>query len=328
MAAAPIDVAVVGATGVLGEALLDGLSTAPFPLGRVYALASDRTAGGEVDCGHRRLTVERADPFDFRQAQLVLLAAPAAVAAGLGPKLREAGCLVVDASGSLDTADWFVPGRPRAGVRALRLPLPGVTQALSVLLPLSRLGVIEALEVLELRAVSGRGMAAVRELGQQTADVLNFRNWSPQAYPQQIAFNLLPSMGDETDGMLAEEAVAVAQVQHQLPGVAVHWTQAEMPVFYGFGQHLTVRLSAPVTPRQVTECLAATEGLCWGGEAAEDRPSPVTHASGDDQIHLSRLRLAAAGEQTLRLWSVADNVRAAGVAPMLRAARLLVDEYL
>lgn len=325
MTAAAVNIAVVGASGMLGAAVLEALAERPFAFAQVHALGGPSSAGGEVDFGHRQLPVALASGFDYRQVQLVLMTAPAATVAELLPAVLQAGCAVVDASGAL-ASDPAALMWGRTGARPdtprVVLPQPGVSQAMAVLAPLANAGALRAASIVELRAVSGRGTAAVGELGRQTADVLNFRSWSPQAYPQQIAFNLLAGMGSA-----GEEHQAIAQLQALLPNLVIELTQIEVPVFYGFGQVLRLQFAEAITVDQVRSLLQSVRGLQWGDDGGDDAPTPVTHASGSDVIFLSRLRSSPTGD-AVQLWSVADNVRSGGARPMIDAARLLVEEYL
>lgn len=329
-----VDIAIVGATGLLGGAVLDRLATVPFPLGRVHALASARSAGGTVDYRQRELPVTAAADFDYGQVQLVLLTADAATAVTEGARAISAGCLVVDASAAFrndGAVPLVVPGFNDATLRGVErpsrvaLPDAAVSQLLRVIAPLRAAVEPFQLDLTCLRAASGRGTAAVGELGRQTADVLNFRNWTPTVYSQQIAFNVIPVDADDAEG---SEADAVRSLARLAPELEVRITDIDVPVFYGHGQVVRLGLKRSLPLAEIRARLAATPGLRLGGETPSQIATAVTDASGEAEIFLDRIQLDSGDPAQLRLWSVADNIRATGAHALVAVAEILVQEYL
>ena len=197
------DVAVVGATGAVGETMLSILAERNFPVGNVYALASEKSAGKKVAFGDSWLTVEVLDDFDFSKAQIGLFSAGAGLSKIYAPKAAEAGCVVIDNTSQFrydDDIPLVVPevnpqaiaGYKNRGIIAN--PNCSTIQMLVALKPIYDEVGIERINVATYQAVSGSGKEAIDELASQTASLLNGRPVEAKVYPKQIAFNVLPQI--------------------------------------------------------------------------------------------------------------------------------------
>ena len=195
------NVAVVGATGAVGEVMLSILAERDFPIGEIVALASSRSAGKEVDCGRRKLTVQDLDEFDFSNTDIALFSAGGSISAEHAPRAAAAGCVVIDNTSHFrrePDIPLVVPEvnpQDMAGYRERRIianPNCSTIQMVVALKPLDDAATIERINVATYQAVSGTGKEAIDELAQQTASLLNGRPPEASVYPQQIAFNCLP----------------------------------------------------------------------------------------------------------------------------------------
>ncbi|MEP6634804.1 MAG: aspartate-semialdehyde dehydrogenase, partial [Luteimonas sp.] len=208
------NVAVVGATGAVGEVMLSILSERKFPIGDVIALASERSAGGKVKFGHRELVVKDLATFDPSGIDIALFSAGGSISKAHAPRFAAAGAVVIDNSSAFRYDD-DVPlvvsevnpqqaaQRPRG---IIANPNCSTMQLLVALAPIHRKAGIERINIATYQSVSGTGRKALEELGRQTAGLLNFQPVQPEVYPVQIAFNVIPHGGDFTDnGYTTEE---------------------------------------------------------------------------------------------------------------------------
>ena len=209
------DVAVAGATGAVGQAMLDVLAERKFPVGKVYALASERSVGKTVLFGTKSLTVENLDTFDFSKVQLGLFSPGASVSKIYAPKAAAAGCIVVDNTSQFRNDDDKALVVPEVNRHTLAMhkdtgivanPNCSTIQMLVALKPIYDAVGIERINVATYQAVSGSGTDAIEELASQTAKLLNGKPAEPAVYPRQIAFNCIPQIDTfQENGYTREE---------------------------------------------------------------------------------------------------------------------------
>jgi len=315
-----IDIAVVGATGLVGEAFLDLLGGSDLPVGEIHALASAGSAGKRVACGGRSLTVADAATFDFAKARYALFACPPSVAETLVPKATAAGCTVLDASAvwSAELAPTLVAAAVNpdqlaglSGGAVVTLPAPLAVVVGTVVTALGAGVRPTGVDVVGFRPVSDRGQAGVGGLARETADILNAKPRQEGPFPQQIAFNLLPGTGvAASNGYLPDEIGVAGQLQRLLgnPALPVTVTLVEVPVFFGEGAVVRIDAQQPVSLDRARDLLAKA-GIVAADPDGEGRyPTPVTHSAGSDAVFVARLR-EPAGRPGLVLWALADNIR-------------------
>jgi len=335
------DIAVVGASGLVGAAMLDILHDRGFPVGKVYPLDVGAVAGGSAAFGRRELAVGDVAAFDFSTVQLALFSAGAELAAQYAPKAAAAGCVVIDDSPQF-RLDPEVPlvvpevnAAALAGYRARGIvanPSCTATALLVALKPLHDAAGIERINVATYQSVSGSGRAALEELGRQTADLLNFRSVQPGAYPKQIAFNVLPQIDElEDNGYTREEMRLVLETRRILgaPELRVNATAVRVPVFYGHAAAVHLELREALTVERARELLAQAPGVELRDErSADGYPTPVTDASGEDAVFVGRLRADLSHPRGLNLWLVTDNIRKGAALNAVQMAEILVRDYL
>lgn len=325
------DIAVIGATGLVGEALLMVLDEREFPVGNLYPLAADDAIGQVAAFRERNLRVQAVDAFDFAKVALVFLVeslAPAQLA-----RIQAAGCAVVDLGGSLPErqAPCVVAGvnSLAATGRWLRSPLPAVVALACVLGAVRKVVTLRRITVTAALAVSSHGREGVEELARQTAQLLNARPVEPQLFDRQIAFNLLArATAEQAGGHARDERRLAGELgevlgESQLP-VAVTCVQA--PVFFGDSLAVSLLCAEPVDLAVVGHCLddAADLELVERG----DYPTAVGDALGQDLVYVGRVRTGLNDPHELNLWIASDNVRKGSALNAVQLGELLLKPYL
>ncbi|XXF75920.1 aspartate-semialdehyde dehydrogenase [Myxococcaceae bacterium GXIMD 01537] len=336
-----VQVAVVGATGVVGREVLSALWDAGIPSENVTALASERSEGVEVEYGDETLEVARAAPEAFHGMDLVLLATPADASRKLAPAAQAEGAWVVDASAAF-RGDGHVPlVLPGFNTESLTAPAKGrivcipspVTGAVAhVLEPLRRAfgGVVRA-QVTAMMGVSSAGQRGIGELERQTADLLSGREPEAQVFPHRIGLNLVPQVGaflanspwtEEEAGWTLETARLFAG-RGETPVVA--GTAVQVPTFYGHGLSLQVQLRSAAPVEQVRAALktsSALKVLDAPGEKVYPMPMLVT---ADPTVLVGRVRSFPQAPEWVSLFAAVDNAgRGAGLS-LVEAGLLLVE---
>ncbi|TBR10246.1 MAG: aspartate-semialdehyde dehydrogenase [Lysobacter sp.] len=332
------NVAVVGATGAVGEAMLRTLAERRFPIRELYVLASERSAGEKVDFGARRLTVQDLATFDPAGVQIALFSAGGGVSKEYAPKFAAAGAVVIDNSSAF-RYDGDVPlvvaevnpaaarQRPRG---IIANPNCSTMQMLVALAPIHREAGIERINVATYQSVSGTGKRALEELGRQTAAMLSFQEAKPEVYPVQIAFNVIPHGGDFLEnGYTTEEMKLVWETRKILgdESIQVNATVVRVPVFYGHSEAVHIETREKITAERARELLAAAPGVeVVDGRVPGGYPTPVTHASGRDPVFVGRIREDISHPRGLALWVVADNIRKGAALNAVQLAELVIGE--
>ncbi|WP_136475209.1 aspartate-semialdehyde dehydrogenase [Pseudomonas sp. DG56-2] len=329
----PIDIAVIGATGTVGETLVQILEEQDFPVGTLHLLASNESAGSGVMFRSKSLRVREVDSFDFTKVKLVFFAAGPAVTRSFAPRAQAAGCAVIDLSGGLsaEAAPALVPEANGARLEKLTQPVQvsspsAAAVALSVALaPLKGLLDIERINVTACLAVSAQGREAVNELARQTAELLNARPLEPRFFDRQMAFNLLAQVGaNDTDGHGALERRLVAELREVLglPALKISVSCIQVPVFFGDSYSVSVQSRKVVDLAAVNAALEAADSIELVEEG--DYPTPVGDAVGQDVVYVGRVRGGIDEVEQLNLWLTTDNVRKGAALNAVQLAQLLI----
>lgn len=329
-------VAVVGATGAVGETMLSILAERRFPVGKLVPLASERSAGSRVQFGGRSIVVQDLAKFDPQGVDIALFSAGGSTSLEYAPRFAEKGAVVIDNSSAYrydDEVPLVVsevnPGaadeRPKG---IIANPNCSTMQLLVALAPLHRAVGIARINVATYQSVSGAGRAAMEELGRQTAAILNFADPEPKAFPAQIAFNLIPQIDEFLDnGYTREEMKLVWETRKILadPSIEVNPTAVRVPVFYGHSEAVHIETREPITAEAARALLEAAPGVTVVDERRSGGwPTPVTHASGHDAVFVGRIRQDISHPRGLNLWVVSDNIRKGAALNAVQIAELLV----
>ncbi|WP_019626705.1 aspartate-semialdehyde dehydrogenase [Thioalkalivibrio sp. ALJT] len=335
------DVAVVGATGAVGETLLSILAERDLPLGRVHALASSRSVGKTVAFGRRELEVEDLATFDFSTVQIGLFSPGASVSAEYAPKAAAAGCVVIDNTSQFrydpeiplvvpEVNPDAVGDYTRHGIIAN--PNCSTIQMLVALKPLHDAVGIERINVATYQAVSGTGKDAIEELAHQTAALLNGRPVECNVYPKQIAFNALPHIDVFQDNGYTKEEMKMVWETRKIMGdesILVNPTAVRIPVFYGHSEALHIETREKISAEKAREILSAAPGITVLDKHEDGGyPTAVTEGSGKDAVFVGRIREDISHPRGLNLWVVSDNVRKGAALNTIQIAEVLIRDYL
>ena len=335
------NVAVVGATGAVGETMLQILEERDFPVGEVYALASERSAGKKVPFRGGHLTVADLAGFDFSRARIGLFSAGAGISDIYAPIAAAAGCVVVDNTSRFryeDDIPLVVPEvNPQAigGYRQhgiIANPNCSTIQMLVALKPLHDAVGISRINVCTYQAVSGTGKEAIEELASQTTRLLNGDTVTPEVYPKQIAFNVLPHIDVFLDNGYTKEEMKMVWETRKIMGdntIQVNPTAVRVPVFYGHSEAVHIETRRKLTAARARELLAQAPGVAVVDERNDGGyPTAVTEGAGHDPVYVGRIREDISHPQGLDLWVVSDNVRKGAALNSIQIAEILVNEYL
>ncbi len=335
------DVAVVGATGAVGETMLAILAERKFPVGKVYALASERSAGKRVQFGDGYLKVENLADFDFSKVQIGLFSPGASVSAEYAPKAAAAGCVVIDNTSQFrydDDIPLVVPEvNPQAVAQyknrgIIANPNCSTIQMLVALKPIYDAVGIERINVCTYQAVSGTGKEAIEELATQTAHLLNAQPVEAKVYPKQIAFNVIPQIDVFMDNGYTKEEMKMVWETKKIMGddaIQVNPTCVRVPVFYGHSEAVHIETRDKMTAQQARELLLKAPGVVVLDEhVAGGYPTAVTEGANHDASYVGRIREDVSHPRGLDLWVVSDNVRKGAALNSVQIAEILIRDYL
>ena len=335
------DVAVVGATGAVGEAMISILEERDFPVGNLYPLASSRSAGKTIMFKGSSVTVTDLAEFDFSQAQIGLFSAGGSISEKYAPIAAEAGCVVVDNTSHFRRDEDIPLIVPEVNIEALAgytsrgiiaNPNCSTIQMLVALKPIYDAVGIERINVCTYQAVSGTGKEAIEELAGQTARLLNGQEVECEVYPKQIAFNALPHIDTfQENGYTREEMKMVWETQKIFGdhSIQVNPTCVRVPVFYGHSEAVHIETVDKITAEQARELLASAPGVQVMDERADGGyPTAVGDSAGTDPVFVGRIREDISHPRGLDMWVVSDNVRKGAALNSVQIAESLITTYL
>ena len=335
------NIAVVGATGAVGEQMLAILAERNFPVGNVYALASSRSAGRSVKFGDKELQVSDLAEFDFKLAQIALFSAGGSVSAEYAPRAAEAGCVVIDNSSHFrreadiplivsEVNPHRIADYKKRNIIAN--PNCSTMQMLVALKPLHDAAKLARINIATYQAASGAGARATEELAQQSADMLNGKDPKVEVFTAPLAFNCIPHIDSFQDNGYTREEMKIVWETHKIledDSIAVNATAVRVPVFYGHAEaaHLEMREKLPAD--KARQLLAEAPGVCVIDERdAGGYPTPFQHAAGRDEVFVGRIRDDISHPHGLNLWIVSDNVRKGAALNAVQIAEHLAVELL
>ncbi|WP_239954355.1 aspartate-semialdehyde dehydrogenase [Pantoea sp. Z09] len=330
------NIALLGATGAVGNAVLELLAERQFPVGELYLLASENSAGETLRFEGRSVRVENAADFDWSQAQLAFFVAGRDASARYADDAANAGCLVIDSSDAFALSPdvpLVVPDvNPHVLANYRNRNLVSVadsltSQLLSAIKPLVDAAGLGRLQVTNLISASSHGKSAVDGLAGESARLLNGVPADDHFFGRQLAFNLLPQLAD-AEGSVASERRLVDQVRKVLQddGLPIAVSSVQAPVFYGNAQIVHVESLRPLSAEEARAELAQAADINLSDE--DNYPTQVGDASGNEQLSIGCVRNDYGIPELLQFWSVADNIRFGGALMAVKTAEKLVQEYL
>ena len=334
-------VAMVGATGAVGETLLAILAEREFPVSELVPLASERTAGSEVTFAGKKIVVKNLADYDFEGVDIAFFSAGGSVSKVHAPRAAAAGAVVIDNTSEFRYQDDIplvvsevnphaIANYPNHGIIAN--PNCSTMQMLVALAPIHREAGIERINVATYQSVSGAGRSGMDELGKQTAALLNFQSAEPKKFPKQIAFNVIPHIDDfQANGYTKEEMKLVWETRKILEDdtIQVNPTAVRVPVFYGHAEAVHIETRGKISADRARELLERAPGVVVRDQReAGGYPTPVSDAAGTDPVFVGRIREDISHERGLDMWVVSDNIRKGAALNAVQIAELLIADYL
>ena len=333
------DVAVLGATGLVGKTMIEILEDRNFPIGTLYPLASERSAGGTISYKGKDIEVLNADTFDWQKVQLGFFSAGGSVSEKFAPIAAEAGCVVIDNTSQFRYEPDIPLVVPEVNSHALAdfrnrniiaNPNCSTIQMVVALKPIHDAVGIDRINVCTYQSVSGAGKSAIDGLAQQTASLMNGREVDMDGFSRQIAFNAIPQIDVFLDNDYTKEEMKMVWETHKILGdesIRVNPTAVRVPVFYGHGEAIHIEALQPIDAEDVKRLLNEAEGVTVY-ESQEDFPTQVSSASGNDSVHVGRIRNDISHPNGVNLWVVSDNVRKGAATNSVQIAEVLIRDYL
>jgi aspartate-semialdehyde dehydrogenase len=334
-------VAMVGATGAVGETLLAILAERDFPVSELVPLASERSAGGTVEFAGKQVTVKNLADYDFAGVDIAFFSAGGSVSKVHAPRAAAAGAVVIDNTSEFRYQDDIPLVVSEVNPHAIAQytthgiianPNCSTMQMLVALAPIHRAVGIERINVATYQSVSGAGRLGMEELGKQTAALLNFQEAESKKFPKQIAFNVIPHIDEfQPNGYTKEEMKMVWETRKILEdeSIQVNPTAARVPVFYGHSEAVHIETRDKITVEQARALLEQAPGVVVMDERkAGGYPTPVGDVAGKDPVFVGRIREDISHERGLDLWVVSDNIRKGAALNAVQVAELLIGDYL
>ncbi len=335
------DIAVVGASGAVGETILKVLEERKFPVGKLYLLASKRSAGKRLEFNGGWVTIEDLADFDFSKVQIGLFSPGSEVSKEYAPKAAAAGCIVVDNTSEFRYEDDIPLVVPEVNPHAvadyknrgiIANPNCSTIQMLVALKPIYDAVGIKRINVSTYQAVSGSGKEAIEELAKQTANLLNMKPVETNVYPKQIAFNVIPQIDVfQENGYTKEEMKMVWETKKIMEddSIQVNPTAVRVPVFFGHSESLHIETKEKITAAEAKKLFKDFDGIELIDEHVDGGyPTAVSDAADTNPVFVGRVREDISHEKGLNLWVVADNVRKGAATNTVQIAELLIKDYI
>ena len=329
------NIAVIGATTAVGEALVELLQEHNFPVSGFYPLDHEDEAGGRIEFGKQQHLINDVANFDFTKADIVFFVSEPSISEKYVPRAVDAGCIVIDRTPvfrNKKSTPLVVSGVNAEAMATSKLivsPCCITIELAKVLKPIYDSVGLKSVYASTYQAVSGAGKAGLEELGLQTAALLNFKEMKTRVFPHQMAFNVIPQIGAfEESGYTREEMKIINETKKVLADDSIHIdvTTVRVPVFYGHSMSLSIETKQPIDIDEVYRLLNDVAGVeVTDVDDFNDYPTPVTDAAGQETIYIGRIRKHIDNENGFSVWITADNIRACAASNVLQIAESLIS---
>ncbi|MEI6804981.1 MAG: aspartate-semialdehyde dehydrogenase [Myxococcaceae bacterium] len=326
------NVAIVGATGVVGQELISILHERRFPLENLKLLASEKSAGCKLDFGEEEIVVELLGPKSFENIDIAFLAIDGSLAKQIADWTRGTKTVLIDKSSAfrLDPEVPLVIPEVNADKIAdyrhkniIACPNCTSTPLVQMLAPLNQKAGLKHVTVASYQAVSGAGKAGMEELDKQTRDLFNMRESAPGYFAHRIAFNVLPYIADEEEKMISETRRII-----NLPELKIAATCARVPVFNGHSAAVHMEFERAISAQEAREILSHSPGIEVVDDLSQNLYPTPADASGGDMTLVGRIRVDASVQHGLAAWYSSDNLRTGAALNAVKIAEILCKEYL
>ena len=332
-----LNLAVVGATGAVGAAMLSILAEYGFGKENVHALASSNSLGKTVEFGNRSIAVEVLDDFDFAGTDFALFSAGAGISIEHAPRAAAAGCTVIDNTSAFRRDDDIPLVVPEINGDLLNdLPVGSIIsnpncstiQMLIAIAPIHEAAGIDRINVATYQSVSGAGAKGMEELARQTMDRLSFKEVEPSVFVQPIAFNAIPVIDTMQENDYTREEMKLHWETQKIlrdDNIAVNATAVRIPVFFGHSEAVHLETTGDIDLDTVREVMKKAPGLeLVDSNDPQAQVTAVTHAAGKDPIFVSRLRRDLSHPRGIDMWVVGDNVRKGAALNAVQILKMIV----
>ncbi len=328
-------VAIVGATGAVGNEMIETLDQRDFPVEKLRLFASERSLGKTLPFRGSEIPVETIDENSFKGIDIALFSAGGDRSKKWAPVAAKSGCVVVDNSSAwrMDPEVPLVvpevnPEDIKKHKGIIANPNCSTIQMVVVLKPIHDAAKIKRVVVTTFQSVSGTGKKAMDELVEQTKDILNFKEPRCEVYPHQIAFNVLPHIDEFLESGYTREEMKMVNETKKIMGddsIKITATTVRVPVFRCHSESLNIETEKKISPNETRAALAAAPGIVvFDAPDKNVYPLPVDVA-GKDDTYVGRVREDDSVECGINLWIVADNLRKGAALNAVQIAEKLVE---
>ena len=329
-------IAIVGATGMVGQEFVRVLEQRNFPIESIDLLASDRSAGKKLFFLHKEIVVKETTLESFKNIDIALFSAGSEISRYYSPIAAQSGAVVIDNSSAFrmdPKVPLVVPEINPEDIKKHRgiiaNPNCSTIQMVAALYPLHKVNTIKRIIVSTFQSVSGTGTAAVDELTLQSKQVLDGQSVVPHVYPHQIAFNVLPEIDVFLDNSYTKEEWKMVEETRKIMhanDLAISATCARVPVFIGHSEAINVEFSKAMSPDEARRILAQAQGVkLLDDPTISLYPQPWSTA-GTDEVFVGRIRRDSSHENGLVMWVVADNIRKGAALNAVQIAEVMIEE--
>ncbi|MBT8141851.1 MAG: aspartate-semialdehyde dehydrogenase [Gammaproteobacteria bacterium] len=334
------NLAILGATGLVGETIMEILQQRDFPVNDLSLLASERSAGKRLSFGKKNITVQNVEEFDFSNTDIALFSAGGSVSEKHAPRASQAGCVVIDNTSAFRYQDDIplvvseVNPEKVADYKTHNIianPNCTTMQMMPVLKPLSDAVGLERMNVASYQAVSGAGKSAMQKLSHEVAQIMNARGGEGDL-SRQLAFNAVPAIDVLLDNGYTKEEMKIVWESRKilgLPKLRVNATAVRVPVFFGHSMAVNIETREKISADKAMKLLEKAPGV----RVVDNRdpfefPTAVSHATNRDEVFVGRIREDVSHELGLNLWVVGDNIRKGAALNAVQIAEILVKSHL
>lgn len=333
------NIAIAGATGLVGATILSILEERKFPINKIFMLASKRSAGDSLDFNGKSYLVEDLADFDFTQTQICFFCTSNDISAEYVPKAAALGNIVIDKSSHFrydKKVPLIVPEINLSALKNIKKtkiianPNCNTIPVVVALKPIYDAVGISRINIATYQSVSGSGKEGVNELAEQTALLLNGKPIKPKVYSQQIAFNVLPHCDELQDNGYTREEMKIIWETQKILGdqkIAINPTAVRVPVFFGHSAAVHIETKQKISLKNALDLLNKAPGVkLMTGK--HPYPSPVRDAAGKDAVFVGRVREDVSHKNGLNMWVVTDNLRKGAALNAVQIAEALIQNYL
>ena len=328
------NIAVVGATGLVGREMLKILSQRDFPIDRLKLIASERSEGKKIQFEDKELTVETVKEGTFENIDIALFSAGSGVSKEVAPQVKEAGGIVVDNSNAFRMDPEAPLVVPEVNGEALKEhqqiianPNCSTIQMVMLLKPLAEKYGLKRLVINTYQAVSGAGKKAVDELIEQTKAYLNKEEIKNENFKHQIAFNAIPQIDVFLDNDYTKEEMKMVNETHKIleePDLPITATCVRIPVLFGHGESLNIELEKDFKVKEIKELFTQTENVELVDDPEQEKYPLQIDTENNDNVLVGRIRRDNSVEKGINLWLTANNLRKGAALNAVQIAEYLV----